>query len=108
MFKIFKTPEFKKAINFYKDGIKENRKSFLISMGSAVVWCFLIVIQPYIIKRIIDDAIVIENRQMLIIFISFMLIAGYLRASSIGIRRYFSMHVSFNVVDVSHVHIVHI
>ena len=97
MFKIFKTPEFKKAINFYKDGIKENRKSFLISMASAVVWCFLIVIQPYIIKRIIDDAIVIENRQMLIIFISFMLIAGYLRASSIGIRRYFSMHVSFNV-----------
>ena len=97
MFKVFKTPEFKKAINFYKDGIKENRKSFVISMGSAVVWCFLIVIQPYIIKRIIDDAIVLENRQMLIILISFMLIAGYLRASSIGIRRYFSMHVSYNV-----------
>ncbi len=97
MFKIFKTPEFKKAVNFYKDGIKENRKSFVISMGSAVVWCFLIVIQPYIIKRIIDDAIVLENRQMLIILISFMLIAGYLRASAIGIRRYFSMHVSFNV-----------
>ena len=97
MFKVFKTPEFKKAINFYKDGIKENRKSFVISMGSAVVWCFLIVIQPYIIKRIIDDAIVLENRQMLIILISFMLIAGYLRASTIGIRRYFSMHVSYNV-----------
>ena len=97
MFKIFKTPEFKKAVNFYKDGIKENRKSFVISMGSAVVWCFLIVIQPYIIKRIIDDAIVLENRQMLIILISFMLIAGYLRASTIGIRRYFSMHVSYNV-----------
>ena len=97
MFKIFKTPEFKKAVNFYKDGIKENRKSFVISMGSAVVWCFLIVIQPYIIKRIIDDAIFLENRQMLIILISFMLIAGYLRASTIGIRRYFSMHVSYNV-----------
>ncbi len=97
MFKVFKTPEFKKAVNFYKDGIKENRKSFVISMGSAVVWCFLIVIQPYIIKRIIDDAIVLENREMLIILISFMLIAGYLRASAIGIRRYFSMHVSYNV-----------
>ena len=97
MFKVFKTPEFKKAVNFYKDGIKENRKSFVISMGSAVVWCFLIVIQPYIIKRIIDDAIVLENRQMLIILISFMLLAGYLRASTIGIRRYFSMHVSYNV-----------
>jgi ATP-binding cassette subfamily B protein len=66
-------------------------------MSSAVIWCFLIVIQPYIIKRIIDDAIVLENRQMLIVLISFMLIAGYLRASTIGIRRYFSMHVSFNV-----------
>ena len=66
-------------------------------MGSAVVWCFLIVIQPYIIKRIIDDAIILENRQMLIILISFMLLAGYLRASTIGIRRYFSMHVSYNV-----------
>ena len=97
MFKVFKTPEFKKAVNFYKDGIKENRKSFVISMGSAVVWCFLIVIQPYIIKRIIDDAIILENRQMLIILISFMLLAGYLRASTIGIRRYFSMHVSYNV-----------
>jgi ATP-binding cassette subfamily B protein len=97
MFKIFKTPEFKKAVNFYKDGIKENKKSFVISMASAVIWCFLIVIQPYIIKRIIDDAIVLENRQMLIVLISFMLIAGYLRASTIGIRRYFSMHVSFNV-----------
>lgn len=97
MFKVFKTPEFKKAVNFYKDGIKENKRSFVISMGSAVIWCFLIVIQPYIIKRIIDDAIVVENRQILIILISFMLIAGYLRASTIGIRRYFSMHVSFNV-----------
>ena len=97
MFKVFKTPEFKKAVNFYKDGIKENKKSFVISMGSAVVWCVLIVIQPYIIKRIIDDAIVLENRQMLIILISFMLLAGYLRASTIGIRRYFSMHVSYNV-----------
>ena len=97
MFKVFKTPEFKKAVSFYKDGIKENRRSCIISMGSAVVWCFLIVIQPYIIKRIIDDAIILENRQMLIILISFMLLAGYLRASSIGIRRYFSMHVSYNV-----------
>ena len=97
MFKVFKTPDFKKAVNFYKDGIKENRRSFIISMGSAVVWCFLIVIQPYIIKRIIDDAIILENRQMLIILISFMLLAGYLRASTIGIRRYFSMHVSYNV-----------
>ena len=97
MFKVFKTPEFKKALQFYKEGVKENKKSFIVSMLSAVIWCFLIVIQPYIIKRVIDDGIVGEDQQMLVIFISFMLVIGYIRASTIGIRRYYSMHVSFNV-----------
>jgi ATP-binding cassette subfamily B protein len=97
MFNVFKTPEFKKALKFYKEGIAENKRSFVLSMLSAVVWCFLIVIQPYIIKRIIDDGIVGQNSQILIVLISFMLIIGYIRATTIGIRRYYSMHVSFNV-----------
>ena len=97
MFNVFKTPEFKKALKFYKEGIAENKRSFVVSMLSAVIWCFLIVIQPYIIKRIIDDGIVGQNSQILIILISFMLIIGYIRATTIGIRRYYSMHVSYNV-----------
>ena len=48
----------KKPCTFYKEGVKENKRSFIVSMLSAVVWCFLIVIQPYIIKRIIDEGIV--------------------------------------------------
>jgi ATP-binding cassette subfamily B protein len=66
-------------------------------MLSAVVWCFLIVIQPYIIKRIIDEGIVGQNQQILIVLISFMLIIGYIRATTIGVRRFYSMHVSYNV-----------
>ena len=97
MFNVFKTPEFKKALKFYKEGIAENKRSFVVSMLSAVVWCFLIVIQPYIIKRIIDDGIVGQNSQILIVLISFTLIIGYIRATTIGIRRYYSMHVSYNV-----------
>ena len=97
MFNVFKTPEFKKALKFYKEGIAENKRSFVVSMLSAVIWCFLIVIQPYIIKRIIDDGIVGQNSQILIVLISFMLIIGYIRATTIGIRRYYSMHVSYNV-----------
>ncbi len=97
MFNVFKTPEFKKALKFYKEGVAENKRSFVVSMLSAVVWCFLIVIQPYIIKRIIDDGIVGQNSQILIVLISFMLIIGYIRATTIGIRRYYSMHVSYNV-----------
>ena len=97
MFKVFKTPEFKKAIAFFVEGIKENKKSFFISNSSALLWCFLVIIQPYLIKRIIDDGIVAENQRAVIVFISFMVIAGYTRAISIGTRRYFSMEVSYNV-----------
>jgi ATP-binding cassette subfamily B protein len=97
MFKVFKTPEFKKAISFFIEGIKENKKSFFISNASALLWCFLVVLQPYLIKRIIDDGIVADNERSVIVFISFMVLAGYTRAMSIGIRRYFSMDVSYNV-----------
>ena len=55
MFKVFKTPEFKKALNFYKAEIIDNKKNFIIAMSSAVLWCFLVVIQPYLIKVIIDE-----------------------------------------------------
>lgn len=97
MFKVFKTPEFKKAISFFIEGIKENKKSFFISNASALLWCFLVILQPYLIKRIIDDGIVADNERSVIVFISFMVLAGYTRAMSIGIRRYFSMDVSYKV-----------
>ena len=97
MFKVFKTPEFKKALNFYKAEIIENKKNFIIAMSSAVLWCFLVVVQPYLIKIIIDDGIVTGNQRNLIVLISFMVLAGYSRAISIGTRRYFGMHVSYNV-----------
>ena len=97
MFKVFKTPEFKKAISFFIEGIKENKKSFFISNASALLWCFLVILQPYLIKRIIDDGIVADIERSVIVFISFMVLAGYTRAMSIGIRRYFSMDVSYNV-----------
>ena len=97
MFKVFKTPEFKKALNFYKAEITDNKRNFIIAMSSAVLWCFLVVIQPYLIKVIIDEGIVTGNQRNLIILISFMILAGYSRAISIGTRRYFGMHVSYNV-----------
>ena len=97
MFKVFKTPEFKKALGFYTESIKDNKKNFIISMASATAWVFLVIVQPYLIKRIIDDGIVSGNQRILVVLISFMVIAGYVRAISIGTRRYYGMHVSYNV-----------
>ena len=97
MFKVFKTPEFKQALGFYVESIKENKRNFTISMVSATAWVFLVIVQPYLIKRIIDDGIVSKNNSILVILISFMVLAGYVRAISIGTRRYYGMHVSYNV-----------
>ena len=97
MFDVFKTAEFKRALKFYIEEVKNNSKHFLISMCSAVIWCFLVVLHPYFIKRIVDDGIVANNQQTIVVFISFLIVIGYIRAASIGIRRYFSMSVSFNV-----------
>nr|AGQ19364.1 ABC-type multidrug transport system, ATPase and permease components [Candidatus Actinomarina minuta] len=97
MFNVFKTPEFKKALRFYIEEVKNNRKHFLISMFSAIIWCFLVILHPYLIKRIVDDGIVASNQQVIIVFLSFLIAIGYVRAASIGVRRYFSMSVSFNV-----------
>ena len=97
MLDVFKTPEFKKALRFYIEEVKNNRKHFLISMFSAIIWCFLVILHPYLIKRIVDDGIVASNQQVIIVFLSFLIAIGYVRAASIGVRRYFSMSVSFNV-----------
>ena len=96
MFDVFKTPEFKKALRFYIEEVKNNRKHFLISMFSAIIWCFLVILHPYLIKRV-DDGIVASDQQVIIVFLSFLVAIGYVRAASIGVRRYFSMSVSFNV-----------
>ena len=97
MFDVFKTPEFKRALRFYIEEVKNNRKHFLISMFSAIIWCFLVILHPYLIKRIVDDGIVASDQQVIIVFLSFLIVIGYVRAASIGVRRYFSMSVSFNV-----------
>ena len=97
MFKVFRTPEFKKALSFYFEGIKENKKHFYISISSAVLWCFLVVLHPYIIKRVVDDGILTGNARIIVILLSSLIIIGYTRAISIGTRRYFGMSVSYSV-----------
>ena len=69
MFDVFKTPEFKKALRFYLEEVRNNKKHFLISMFSAIIWCFLVILHPYLIKRIVDDGIVASNQQVIIVFL---------------------------------------
>ena len=76
MFDVFKTSEFKRALKFYVEEVKNNRRHFFISMSSAIIWCFLVVLHPYLIKRIVDDGIVANNQQTIVVFISFLIAIG--------------------------------
>lgn len=97
MFKTFKTEEFKRAGRFYRREIKNNYRNFIIAIFTALMWSGLVVVQPYLIKRIIDDSIIPNRPALMVTFLSFLLLAGYIKAISIGIRRYFGMQVSYNV-----------
>ena len=97
MFKTFKTEEFKRAGRFYRREIKNNYRNFMVAIITALLWSGLVVVQPYLIKRIIDDSIIPNRPALMVTFLSFLLLAGYIKAISIGIRRYFGMQVSYNV-----------
>ena len=97
MFKTFKTEEFRRAGRFYKREIRNNYKYFLIAMCSALIWSGLVVVQPYLIKKMIDDSIIPNRPALMVTLLSFLLLSGYLKAISIGVRRYFGMEVSYNV-----------
>ena len=97
MFKTFKTEEFKRAGRFYRQEIKNNYRNFLVAIITALMWSGLVVVQPYLIKRIIDDSIIPNRPALMVTFLSFLLLAGYIKALSIGVRRYFGMQVSYNV-----------
>ncbi|RZP25851.1 MAG: ABC transporter ATP-binding protein [Candidatus Actinomarinales bacterium] len=97
MFKTFKTEEFRRAGRFYRQEIKNNYRNFLVAIITALMWSGLVVVQPYLIKRIIDDSIIPNRPALMVTFLSFLLLAGYIKALSIGVRRYFGMQVSYNV-----------
>ena len=97
MFKTFKTEEFRRAGRFFISEIKNNYRNFSIAIICALAWSGLVVVQPYLIKKVIDDSILPNRPELIITLLSYILLAGYLRAFSIGIRRYVGMEVSYNV-----------
>ena len=97
MFKTFKTEEFRRAGRFFIGEIKNNYRNFSIAIACALAWSGLVVVQPYLIKKVIDDSILPNRPELIITLLSYILLAGYLRAFSIGIRRYVGMEVSYNV-----------
>ena len=76
MFKTFRTKEFKRAGRFYKEEIKNNYRNFVIAISTALMWSGLVVVQPYFIKRIIDDSIIPNRPALLATFLSFVDLAG--------------------------------
>ena len=67
----------------------------VLSVAGALLWMALVVAIPYIVARIVDDAILAGDRELLIPLASLLVVAGVLQAVGIGMRRYFGFKLSY-------------
>ncbi len=66
-----------------------------MSIAGAVVWMVFVVIGPWLIARIIDDAIAVGDRNRLGLLVWLLIAAGTMRAASIGWRRFFGFMLAY-------------
>ena len=66
-----------------------------IAMLGALVWMAAVVAIPYVVKLIIDDAILERNRDLLLPFVAMLAAIGLIQAIGMGLRRYFGFRLSY-------------
>jgi ATP-binding cassette subfamily B protein len=66
-----------------------------IAMLGALVWMAAVVAIPYVVKLIIDDAILEGRRDLLVPFVAVLATIGLIQAIGMGFRRYFGFRLSY-------------
>ena len=67
----------------------------VMAVLGALVWMALVVAIPYVIKVIIDEAIVGGDRDLLMPLAGVLVLAGFLQAIGIAMRRFFGFRLSY-------------
>jgi ATP-binding cassette subfamily B protein len=66
-----------------------------IAMLGAFVWMASVVAIPYVVKVIIDDAILVDRRDLLLPLVAVLAAVGFIQAIGMGLRRYFGFRLSY-------------
>lgn len=66
-----------------------------IAIVGALIWMASVVAIPYVISLVIDDAILADDRTMLLALVGVLLVIGVIQAIGIGVRRYQGFKLSY-------------
>ncbi len=83
------------GLNLMARTLSEYPVTALVALAGALVWMGSVVAIPYVIGRIVDDAILVGDRSALLAGIGFMVLIGVVQAIGIGVRRYHGFKLSY-------------
>ncbi len=75
--------------------IRGYRKDLFFSITGALLWMLMLVTIPFLVGRVVDEAIIAGNSDRIVPLVLALLVAGMLLGVGIGVRRYFGFRVSY-------------
>lgn len=75
--------------------VRRYRVESALSTAAALLWMAMVIVGPYLSKRVVDDAIVGNDQSLLWPLLLIVLVAGAARALGIGGRRYFAFRLAY-------------
>ena len=91
----FRDPVVKQGFSMLVRTLLRYRFESSMSIAGAILWMGFVVAGPWLISRVIDDAIVARARDRLGLLVALVAIAGVARAASIGWRRFFGFMLAY-------------
>jgi ATP-binding cassette subfamily B protein len=88
-------PEVRQGFELLARTLRGYPRVAILSVVGALLWMALVVAIPYVVARIVDDAILAGNREPLVPLVAVLVLAGALQAVGIGMRRYFGFNLSY-------------
>ncbi len=89
------TVDMKSGIGLLAKTVRSYPRDGTIAMLGALVWMASVVAIPYVVKLIIDDAILEGRRDLLLPFVALLAVIGLVQAIGMGFRRYFGFRLSY-------------
>lgn len=89
------TVDMKSGIGLLAKTVRSYPRDGTIAMLGALVWMASVVAIPYVVKLIIDDAILEGRRDLLLPFVALLAAIGLVQAIGMGFRRYFGFRLSY-------------
>lgn len=90
-----RSPEIRTGLNLLSRTLRGYPRVASFAILGALLWMALVVAIPYIIKVIVDQAILPGDRDALLALVGVLVVAGAIQAVGIGTRRFFGFRLSY-------------